>query len=231
MDLELFSLVCGIISVVAVAGSMLFKNIKLTLLINLICNVAGAMPYLVKGEISACGLYFVAAAQCIVFIGYRLFKKEPPKYYTGVFAAMFILVSVLGFQKPLDILAMFAAVTCALALAQKTSTMYRVIMVANGGIWLVFDILSKTYDMVPAHIVTVAAALFGILKLDLGLFGKKDNKNEKGTKNDKSVKKDKKSKNETEAEATAEAKEDTKAIEESDEEAKEQEEKTSDTTK
>ncbi len=190
MNPELFSLICGIISVVTVAGSMLFKNIKLTLLINLICNIAGAMPYLVKGEISACGLYFVAAAQCIVFIGYRLFKKEPPKYYTGAFAAMFILVSVLGFQKPLDILAMFAAVTCALALAQKTSTMYRVIMVANGGIWLLFDILSKTYDMVPAHIITVVAAIIGILRLDLGLGKKKDDsdkKNEKSSDNKKAA--------------------------------------------
>jgi len=174
MSPELFSQICGIISVITVAGSMLFKNIKLVLLINFICNVAGAMPYLVNGELSACGLYFVAAAQCIVFIGYRFFKKEPPKYYTGVFAAMFILVSVLAYQKPLDILSMLAAVTCALALAQKTSTMYRVIMVANGILWLIFDILSKTYDMLPAHIITAATAIVGILRLDLGLGKKKD---------------------------------------------------------
>ena len=58
---------------------------------------------------------------------------------------MFLLVSVLGYQTPLDIIAMLAAVTCALALAQKSSTMYRVFMVINGVLWLVFDILTKTY--------------------------------------------------------------------------------------
>ena len=173
MNPELFSLICGIIAVITVAGSMLFKNIKLVLFINLICNIAGAMPYLVKGEMSACGLYFVAAAQCLVFIGYRVLKKEPPKYFTGVFAAMFILCSVLAFKKPLDIIAMLAAVTCALALSQESSKMYRLIMVFNGVLWIAFDIRTKTYDMLPAHIITTLSALVGIARLDLKLFSKK----------------------------------------------------------
>lgn len=182
MSPETFSMICGIISVITVAGSMLFKNIRTVLIINFLCNIAGAMPYMVKGEFSACGLYFVAAAQCAVFLGYRFLKKEPPKYFTGVFAAMFILVSVLAFKKPLDILAMLAAVTCALALSQKTSTGYRVIMVINGVLWLVFDILSKTYDMLPAHIITAAVALIGIARLDLGIGTKKNAKNDEKSK-------------------------------------------------
>lgn len=207
MNMELLSQVCGIISLITVVGSMMFKNIKLVLAINLICNISGAIPYLVNGQISACGLYFVASAQAIVFLWYRFFKKEPPKYFTGVFAAMFLLVSVLGYQTPLDIIAMLAAVTCALALAQKSSTMYRVFMVINGVLWLVFDILTKTYNMLPAHIITAAAAIFGILKVDLGLFGKKNVTEEKDNENEKKKESDKKDKKK-EDKASPEAKTD-----------------------
>lgn len=173
MSPELLSSVFGMLATITVLASMQFKNIKTVLIIQVICNLSGALSYLVLGQVSACSLYFVAVAESALFLAYRLCKKDAPKFWTWVFAAAFVTCSVVTYKTPADIISMLAAFTCALALAQKNASVYRVIMLINGGLWITFDVVTGAYGMLPAHIITALSALLGIVRLDLKLFGKK----------------------------------------------------------
>ena len=60
-----------------------------------------------------------------------------------------------------------AAVTCALALSQEKPSVYRIFMLANGLIWVVYDVSVGAYTMIISHAVTAASALIGIIRLDI----------------------------------------------------------------
>lgn len=173
--MDLLSQIFGIIASITALGSLQFKNIIVVLVLQAICNAAGAASFVFAGGISACGIYLVAVLQSLVFLVYRLKGKTAPNIFTWVFAALFVLCSALTYSVPADLISMLAAITCALALAQKNSTVYRIIIAINGTLWVIYDLVMAAYGMVPAHIITIASALIGIIRLDLKLF-KKNNK-------------------------------------------------------
>lgn len=152
---------------------MQLKNIRAVLIFNVICNASGMASYLIGGNVSGCGLYAVAVVQSALFLVYRLKNKDTPSFWTWVFSAAFLLCSLLTFEVPADLFSMLAAVACALALAQKNPSHYRLIMLANAALWMAYDIVVGAYAMLPAHIITGISAIIGIVRMDLKLFGKK----------------------------------------------------------
>ncbi len=171
---SLLSQVFGIIASVTVLASLQLKNIRTVLVFQVICNIFGALSFLVIGSVSACSIYFVAVTESALFLIYNLCKKEAPKFWTWVFAAAFVLCSIATFRVPADVISMLAAISCALAIAQKKASVYRIIMLVNGGLWITFDLVSGAYGMLPAHIITLLSALVGIVRMDIGLFKRKD---------------------------------------------------------
>ncbi|MBR5308990.1 MAG: YgjV family protein [Clostridia bacterium] len=180
LDANTLSAVFGFIATVTVLASMQLKNIRTVLIVQVICNIAGALSFLVLGQVSACSLYFVAVAESALFLAYNLYKKDAPKYWAWVFAAAFVACSVVTFKAPTDTISMLAAITCALALAQKNASVYRIIMLVNGCLWITFDICTGAWGMILAHIITALSALVGIARLDLKLFSKKSKEEANG---------------------------------------------------
>ena len=66
-----------------------------------------------------------------------------------------------------DIVPTIAAVLCALALMQKKTSRYRIIILFNGIAWLIYDIIMGAYTMLASRIFTVTSALLGIIRLDI----------------------------------------------------------------
>ena len=50
---------------------------------------------------------------------------------------------------------------------QKKPSRYRIIILLNGAVWIVYDIFMGAYTMLASHIFTVASALLGIIRLDV----------------------------------------------------------------
>ena len=97
----------------------------------------------------------------------RKYGKEEPRWLQPIIVVAYIACSALAFQGLIDIIPMIAAITCALGIAQKKPTNYRIIMVLNGAVWMIYDILVGAYTMMGSHILTVIAALIGIIRLDM----------------------------------------------------------------
>ena len=49
----------------------------------------------------------------------------------------------------------------------KKPTYYRIIILLNGALWIIYDIFLKNYTMLISHIITVASAVIGIIRMDI----------------------------------------------------------------
>lgn len=163
----IFSQICGIIVSVAAIISMQLKNIKTVLLCQLICNGVGALSYILVGGLSGCGIYIVALLQSIIFFIYRAKGKKAPLPLTYIFVALFLTCSILAYRAPQDIISAIASMTCALALVQEKPSVYRIFMLANGIIWMLYDVSVYAYTMILSHVITAVSALTGIIRLDI----------------------------------------------------------------
>ena len=164
----IFSQICGLIVSVAAIVSMQLKNVKWILVCQLICNGIGALSYILLDGLSGCGIYLVALLQSIVFYIYRQGEeKDTPPWMVFIFIFSFIGCSIATYKTPTDIISAIAAMTCALSIAQKKPSGYRIFMLLNGIIWMVYDVSVCAYTMILSHIATTLSAMVGIIRLDI----------------------------------------------------------------
>ena len=146
---------------------MQMKDMKKTLFCQLCCNLFGMLSYVFLGGLSGWGIYLIAAVQSLVLFLYRKAKKEPPKLVSAVFFIAYLLFSLLAFRGARDVVPLVAAMLCALALIQENATRYRLIILLNGAMWIIYDLFLGAYTMLASHIFTVVSALSGIIRLDI----------------------------------------------------------------
>jgi hypothetical protein len=162
-----FSQILGVFVFICVFASMQTKNIKYVMLWQIGCNGLGMLSYVLLDGFSGSGIYMVALIQSLIFFFIRKYGKDEPRWIQPVIIVAYIACSALAFKGLIDIIPMIAAVTCALGISQKKPTNYRIIMVLNGAVWMIYDILVGAYTMLGSHVLTVIAALIGIIRLDI----------------------------------------------------------------
>lgn len=160
----------GLITSLSALISFQLKEMRLVLLCQIICNGTGAVSYLLAptSGLSGFAIFAVAILQCIVFFILRYKGVNEPRYAAYIFAAGYLVCSLLTYKTPLDLLPALAAQTCAFGVAQKNASFYRLLLLFNGILWLSYDILlPATLTMALAHIITIASSLIGIVRLDI----------------------------------------------------------------
>lgn len=162
-----FSQICGLIVSVAAIISMQLKNIKFILVCQLICNGVGALSYILLGGFSGCGIYLLALTQSIVYYLFRIKQKRAPIFIAIIFICMYLLCSLTSYKGLCDLFSATAALMCALSLIQEKPSRYRVFMLLNGLIWMIYDINLGAYTMIISHMATALSAGVGIIRLDL----------------------------------------------------------------
>lgn len=163
----IISQILGFLVFLFVFASMQTKNIKHVLLCQIGCNGFGMISYVLLGGFSGCGIYLVATVQSVIFYFIRKNGKEEPKWLNPVIILAYIVCSAVTLKGWLDLVPMLAAVLCAVGIAQKKPTNYRITMLLNGAVWVIYDVCMGAYTMLASHIITVGAALLGILRLDI----------------------------------------------------------------
>lgn len=166
------SQILGGIVFVLVFVSMQSGRMERVLLCQIGCNGLGMLSYVLLGGFSGCGIYLVATLQSGIFFFLRKSNREAPKWLNPVIVAAYLACSALSLKGWLDLVPMAAAVLCALGISQKKASNYRIVMLLNGAVWIVYDLFIGAYTMLASHVITVGSALLGILRLDL--FKKKE---------------------------------------------------------
>lgn len=162
-----FSQICGIIVSVAAIVSMQLSKMPSILACLIICNGVGALSYVAVGGLSGCSIYIVALVQVVAYYILRKKLTHIPLWIGGCFVAAYIICSITTYVSPVDLISAAASLTCAFALIQEKPSYYRIFMLLNGLIWVIYDVSVGAYTMIISHIVTAASAGVGIIRLDL----------------------------------------------------------------
>ncbi len=93
--------------------------------------------------------------------------NQAPKWVAVCFICAYIACSLTTYKNPKDLISAAAALTCALSLVQSKPSGYRIFMLLNGLIWMIYDFSVSAYAMIISHVATALSAGLGIIRLDL----------------------------------------------------------------
>ena len=161
------SQICGLVVSLAAILSMQLKNIKHILVCQLVCNGIGALSYIMLGGLSGCGIYLVALLQTISYSYFRIKEKKAPIWLAMTFIIAYLLCVMATYKGPTDLISALAAFTCAMGLVQEKASGYRIFMLLNGSVWMIYDIAVCAYAMIISHVATAISAAVGIIRLDI----------------------------------------------------------------
>jgi hypothetical protein len=163
---DIFSKILGFVVLVLVFLSMQTKKMKLALLCQIGIGVLGMISYALSEGFAGSGIYLIATAQSIIFFFIRSSGKNEPRWLTPVVCVAYVLCTFYTFENWIDLTPMVAAIISAVGISQKKATNYRIAMLLNGAVWVTYDAFLAP-AMLPSHIVTIVAALWGIIRLDI----------------------------------------------------------------
>lgn len=115
------------------------------------------------------------AASCylgciIAVVNYFFDYKEKiiPKWLMGIYIAAFVLLNLLVNKfEPAVLIAMAGSIVFVLGIGQKSGSKYRFWIIVNVCIWILYDIVTKSYSVLISHAVQLIFTLAGALINDI----------------------------------------------------------------
>lgn len=145
------------------------KNMKLILFLLVCCNLLYGCSYLVGGGdgINGAASGFLGAAVAGINYIFESKDRPVPKWLALVYGVTFtaLHLSLGGFtlSSLFSILATAAFILC---IIQKNGKMYRVWALANISFWVIYDIISQSYEILPVHSIQVLTVIIGMIIYD-----------------------------------------------------------------
>lgn len=156
----------GIVACIFSVISMLSKNITGALIFQMLGNIAIAINFGMVDGISGAVVCIIGTIQTLVMFLMRKKEIEPKGWLIGLFLIAYITAAVVMYSKWFDVLSGIAAVTFAVAVAQKKTSNYRMIMLVNSCLWIVFDFCAGAYTAIITHGIILASIIVGMIGLD-----------------------------------------------------------------
>ena len=177
--MEIASQIIGYIATVVTIFALIQKRMPVILTLAIIANaLAGTSNLLISGYAGA-GVCAIAVVQTAVSLIYEKKGKKVPVGVTIVFLAAYTaltVVTVVMSQRFLDILPGVAAYMYALAVIQKKPLLFRIFMILNSVLWIVYELTLDipNWAMAVMFAVQLIATVVGIITVDI--IGKKKSK-------------------------------------------------------
>lgn len=163
--MEILAYILGVFTTAFAVASMQFKNMKLVLLFQLICNSTLTAQYVLEDRVSVSGVVILAVIQTVVRFFFDSKGKPFPVWLTCVFIAGFTAVSLIMMSTPFDLITCVAVWFFAICIVQKKSSRARICSCINTILWLIYDILCAP-SAIFTHAVILVFVVVGIIRLD-----------------------------------------------------------------
>lgn len=163
----LLAQIIGIMATVVEIVIMQFKNIKYILTGQCLSNFLIVIQYALLGGMSGAAVCVVATIQTLILYIYRKKEKHFPAALTILFLLLYLFSSLMTFKSPADILSCLAALLFAISVTQTESSKYRIIILINSILWIIYDINTKAFTMITTHAIAVVSVIIGMIRLDL----------------------------------------------------------------
>ena len=143
------------------------KDMKLILLCVFSANALVGASYLATGAINGAVTCMVCAAQAIINYFFDRTNKKLPIWLLVVYALAFIVVNILVFEHIFDLITMVASLTFIMCIGQKTGAKYRVWVLINTLLWILYDLLMQTYGPLLIHGIQLVTVISGMVIHDI----------------------------------------------------------------
>ncbi len=160
---QLVGILTAVVSIIIVQ----FKKIRWILVGEVFSNLLIAVSYALVGGWSGASLCFAASIHTITAYFFSKSDKRYPIILTVLFEAVYIACSVFSYKGIDDALSCVAALLFGLAIVQKNASKYRILMLINSILWIIYDISTGALTNIFTHGFLTVSILFAMLRLDL----------------------------------------------------------------
>ncbi len=156
--------IIGIIVTICVIVTMQIKNKKPMLIVSAVSNVLSALNILLLDKFnSGVIICLVAVFQIFFSLWHEKKQTEPNLAEKIIFLALYVAGGVIGFEKPIDILSIIAAILYMFAMFQKKEQHIRLFLLGNMATWTVYHtILGST--AVFAQLAGITSSLIALYR-------------------------------------------------------------------
>ena len=165
--MQILSYIFNILALCAVITASLIKgkSMKLILFLVFCSNIFIATSYLLGGSgINGAASCFLGGTQSIINYFFESKNKSIPRWLAAIYAVSFIVVNlVVGGFSPLGILSIVACLSFIMCIGQKNGAKYRFWTIVNTCLWILYDILSKSFSALTTHIPLLIFTIAGMI--------------------------------------------------------------------
>lgn len=166
--MEILAFVLSILGTVCICASFLIKgkNMKLILLLACITNVLTVASYALTGAYNGALTCCIGVGKLITNYCYERKNKQPPRWTVVAFLGASVVVSLLVFSSFIDIVPILSAFVYTVGISGKNGRHYRIWMLVNTGLWVVYDLVTLSFGPLCSHLIQIGTILFGMFMYD-----------------------------------------------------------------
>lgn len=144
------------------------KDVKYVLLGEVIGNLLLGLSYTMLGGLSGGWVCLVAAVQTIIlfFTNNKDISSKAKNVLLIVFAAIYVIGTVVVYQGWGDIISCACAIVYVLAIMQTDTAKYRKYKVLNSFLWTIYDIKIAAFASLLMHGSILISLVVGMIRLD-----------------------------------------------------------------
>ncbi len=145
------------------------RRIKTILLLVLLSNSLIAAGYLLAGTgINGAASCLLACTQALINCFFEAKSRPLPKLLIGAYLLSFIIINIaVGGLNAGTLIAILACAAFVASISQKSGRNYRICVMANCILWLVYDIITGSYSAIVTHATLLAVSMVGFIVHDM----------------------------------------------------------------
>lgn len=144
--------------------SILLKNKKNILLMQVIANGIYGIEYLLLGAFSAASMNFLSFLRLLVYYFYALLNIKMPKWILFVFITLVLLFGIITYDGLISLLPIIITVLYTYAFWQNNLNVARIIYIVAAIIWIYYNYEVGAYVGIIGNILEIITGLISLIK-------------------------------------------------------------------
>lgn len=144
--------------------SILLKNKKNILLMQVIANGIYGIEYLLLGAFSAASMNFLSFLRLLVYYFYTSLNIKMPKWILFVFIALVLLFGIITYDGLISLLPIIITVLYTYAFWQNNLNVARIIYIVAAIIWIYYNYEVGAYVGIIGNALEITTELISLIK-------------------------------------------------------------------
>ena len=144
--------------------SILLKNKKNILLMQVIANGIYGIEYLLLGAFSAASMNFLSFLRLLVYYFYTSLNIKMPKWILFVFIALVLLFGIITYDGLISLLPIIITVLYTYAFWQNNLNVARIIYIVAAIIWIYYNYEVGAYVGIIGNTLEITTGLISLIK-------------------------------------------------------------------